>query len=88
MDWADEIAAGKASQSPPPITKQEETKEETIKPKTQIPTRTSSSAKRKLVGKESEASAPGSGSGGGTGKDGSKKKKKGDKKLLSFGDDE
>jgi hypothetical protein len=55
-----------------------------MKPKTQIPTRTSSSAKRKLVGKESETSAPGVGGG----KEGSKKKKKGDKKLLSFGDDE
>jgi len=84
MDWADGIAAGKESQSPPPITKQEESKEETIKPKTQIPTRTSSSAKRKLVGKDLEASV----SGAGGGKDGSKKKKKGDKKLLSFGDDE
>jgi hypothetical protein len=70
------------------MTKQEETKEEPTKPKTQIPTRTSSSAKRKLVGKDSETITPGSGSGGGTGKDGSKKKKKGDKKLLSFGDDE
>jgi len=78
------IAAGKASQSPPPITKQEESKEETIKPKTQIPTRTSSSAKRKLVSKDTEASAPGAMGG----KDVSKKKKKGDKKLLSFGDDE
>jgi hypothetical protein len=86
MDWADGIAAGKASQSPPPIRKQEETKEEPTKPKTHIPTRTSSSAKRKLVGKESETSTPKSGEG--TGKDGSKKKKKGDKKLLSFGDDE
>jgi len=83
MNWADGIAAGKESQSPPPITKQEESKEETIKPKIQIPTRTSSSAKRKLVGKEPEV-----GTGAGGGKDGSKKKKKGDKKLLSFGDDE
>jgi len=36
------------------------------------------------VSKDIEAAAPGNVAG----KDGSKKKKKGDKKLLSFGDDE
>jgi hypothetical protein len=84
---ANMIAAGKKSTSPPPREeKKEDSTIETSKPKSQLPPRTQSSAKRKLVTKDTEASTP---SASGTGKDGSgKKKKKGDKKLLSFGDDE
>ena len=67
-----------------------ETKEQTTsetKPKTQLPSRNQSSAKRKLVTKDSEGTTTSNGKD--VGKDGGgKKKKKGDKKLLSFGDDE
>ena len=76
--WLTCIAAGKASVSPPPPDQKAGQAETESKPKTQLPPRIQSSAKRKLVGKETEPSDTAPKDGGG------KKKKKGDKKLLSF----
>lgn len=74
-------AAGKTSLSPEP--EKEKTAEETekpAKPKSQLPPRMQLSAKRKLVGRDSESDSTTLKAD----KEGVKKKKKGGKKLLSF----
>lgn len=83
------VAAGKASVSPTPEDNKKEDEPTAItKPKTQLQPRMQSSAKRKLVGKDTEASTSTNIAGKDTGSGNGKKKMKGDKKLLSFGDDE
>jgi hypothetical protein len=82
------IAAGKASQSPPPdIPKPTNSKltMETSEPKSKptLPPKTNSSAKRKLVGNDLEDLPKAIEKVGGK-----KKKKKADKGLLSFNEDE
>jgi len=58
------------------------------KPKTQLPPRIQSSAKRKFVGNDNDNYKEATSSAGKKETSSGKKKKKGDKKLLSFEDDE
>lgn len=85
------LAAGKPSQSPEPESTRKDTdKDQPTKKVSQLPPKVQSSAKRKLVSKDTNNSAE-EGKGDVGKKDaggGGKKKKKSDKKLLSFDEDE
>ena len=87
------LAAGKPSQSPEPESKKKDTdKDQPTKKVSQLPPKLQSSAKRKLVTKDTkDTDKNAEGENGDSGKKdgaGGKKKKKSDKKLLSFNEDE